>query len=263
MDDFGFIMTRHVNSPNTNKYWNHSVQKIQIFYPKKQIIIIDDNSNKSFLTAEFDYKNVTVIQSEFNGRGELLPYYYYIKNNWFKNAVIIHDSVFLQTRFKFESLINSKVDVVPLWLFPKECDAIDEHTIRLTQTLSNNDILIKTLITKHDVVYSLGNKQKNIEWYGCFGVQSFINRNFLLKIEQRFNISKLIKVVKNRTDRCCLERIFGMIFYLTNTNKIGTIKPLFGNIFKNQNWGYSYEKYSNDVSNNKIKKGIIKVWTGR
>jgi hypothetical protein len=262
MDDFGFIMTRHVNSKQTNNYWNHAVQKIKLFYPKKKIIIIDDNSNKSFLKADFDYKNVTIIQSEYNGRGELLPYYYYIKNNWFKNAIIIHDSVFIQRRFKFESLINHKVNVAPLWVFPKIYDAIDVHTINLIDALPNNNILKKN-IKIPNYIDSLGFIKENEKWNGCFGVQSFINRNFLLETEQRFKISNLVRVVKTRNDRCCLERIFGVIFYLSNKNKSGTIKPLFGNIFENQKWGYSYEKYSNDVSNKKIKKGIIKVWTGR
>jgi hypothetical protein len=89
MDSFGFIITRHVNSEKTNKYWNHCVKCLRTFYPQKKIVIIDDNSNPSFLKAEFNYINVQVIQSEFNGRGELLPYYYFLKNKFFKNALII------------------------------------------------------------------------------------------------------------------------------------------------------------------------------
>ena len=50
MSDYGFIMTRHVHSETTNKYWNHSVKLLQFFYPDKQIIIIDDNSNKECIT---------------------------------------------------------------------------------------------------------------------------------------------------------------------------------------------------------------------
>ena len=36
---FGFIITRHVNSEQTNKYWNHNVKLIRTFYPFKKIII--------------------------------------------------------------------------------------------------------------------------------------------------------------------------------------------------------------------------------
>jgi hypothetical protein len=37
----------------------------------------------------------TIINSEYHGRGELLPYYYYLQNKFVDKAVIIHDSVFI------------------------------------------------------------------------------------------------------------------------------------------------------------------------
>ena len=79
MDNFGFIITRHVNSSKTNKYWNRCVKLINIYYPSKPIIIIDDNSDDDFLKEDSRYENVTVIKSEFPGRGELLPYIYFLK----------------------------------------------------------------------------------------------------------------------------------------------------------------------------------------
>ena len=90
---FGFIITRHVNSETTNEYWNHCVKLIRSNYPHRKIIVIDDNSNYSFVKAHFNYKNVEIIQSEYPGRGELLPYVYYIRHKWFENAVIIHESL--------------------------------------------------------------------------------------------------------------------------------------------------------------------------
>ena len=73
MSNYGFILTRHVNSEQTNKYWNQCVKLIRTFYPLRKIVIIDDNSNQEFLKAEHNYKNLTIIQSEYLGRGELLP----------------------------------------------------------------------------------------------------------------------------------------------------------------------------------------------
>ena len=49
MTTFGFIITRHVNSENTNRYWNHSIKLLRRLYPNNKIIIIDDNSDKNFL----------------------------------------------------------------------------------------------------------------------------------------------------------------------------------------------------------------------
>jgi hypothetical protein len=256
MNTFGFIIIRHVNSENTNKYWNHSVKLLRIYYPNKKIIIIDDNSNQNFVKSDFEYKNIEVIQSEFHGRGELLPYYYYIKKNFFDNAVIIHDSVFFHTRVNFE-LLNG-INVIPLWFFIKDKDNID-NTLRISNYLNNNHNINKNLNNNNNVI----NFITNDEWYGCFGVQSYINHNFLLFIESKYNISNMIKHVKCRADRCCLERIFGSIFFIENP-KIIKIKSLFGNILsKKQNWGYSFDEYMRDLKKGIIKNRVVKVWTGR
>ena len=98
---YGFIITRHVNSQQTNEYWNHCVKLIRTYYPLRKIIIIDDNSNYNFVKSYHEYKNVKIIQSEYPGRGELLPYVYFLKNKWFENAVIIHDSLFFHKHIHF------------------------------------------------------------------------------------------------------------------------------------------------------------------
>ena len=51
-NDYGFIITRHVNSEKTNKYWNKCVRCIREFYPFRKIVIIDDNSNQKFVKSE-------------------------------------------------------------------------------------------------------------------------------------------------------------------------------------------------------------------
>ena len=38
MTDFGFIITRHVNSFHTNKYWNHCIKLLRMYYPLKNEI---------------------------------------------------------------------------------------------------------------------------------------------------------------------------------------------------------------------------------
>ena len=39
--NYGFILTRHVNSDKTNLYWNECVKRLRNFYPTKEIIVID------------------------------------------------------------------------------------------------------------------------------------------------------------------------------------------------------------------------------
>jgi len=97
---FGFIILRYVNSEETNKYWIESYVCIRSLYPDSMIIIIDDNSNYIFIT-KIPLKNTRIIESEFKGAGELLPYIYFLKYRYFDTAVIIHDSVFIKKYIDF------------------------------------------------------------------------------------------------------------------------------------------------------------------
>ena len=247
-------MTRHVNSVLTNQYWNHNVKLLRTLYPLKKIVIIDDNSNYDYVKAEFDYKNIEIIQSEFPGRGELLPYYYFLKYKFFANAIIIHDSIFFHKRINFEKL--NGINVLPLWFFNSDKENI-ENTKRITSYLKNGFILNTKL-----------NKDLNIlglptdKWNGCFGVQSYINLGFLQAIELKYNITNLINAVKCRADRCCLERILGTIFCIENPGLLKK-KSLFGDIMKYQKWGYTFDQYMIDLKKGTIPKHVVKVWSGR
>jgi hypothetical protein len=254
MSSYGFIITRHVNSEKTNKYWNHAVRSIRRFYPFRKIVIIDDNSNQALVKADFDYKNIQIVKSEYPGRGELLPYYYFYKNKYFDNAIILHDSVFFHKRIAFEKL--NGVNVLPLWFFNPDKEDI-ENRKRIMRHLKNyRDIDSKM----SDDMFMLGMPRD--EWYGCFGVQSYINLDFLERIEQKYGLTQLINAVHCRNDRCCLERIFGCIFF-TECKSILHHKSLLGNIMKYQTWGYSYDEYIENLKKGTIPAPIVKVWSGR
>jgi hypothetical protein len=241
--DYGFIITRHVNSEKTNQYWNRCVKQLIKFYPLRIIVIIDDNSNKNILKADEYYPNVITIQSEYHARGELLPYLYYAIYRWFDYAVIIHDSVFFETRIPFE---NYKYPAVPLWFFPNihmKCHY--NNNIKILNSLNYSNVLKVNMI-------------KNKKILGCFGVQSFIKYEFLIYIIKKYNLIRLLKMVNNREDRCSLERIFAIIFWL----ELRSYRSILGNIF-NYRFGISYEEYINDKKTNKINRPVVKVFTGR
>jgi len=241
--DYGFILTRHVNSEKTNKYWNNCVKQLIKFYPLRLIVIIDDNSNTNLLKAEQEYPNVITIQSEYPSKGELLPYLYYAVYKWFDYAVIIHDSVFFETRIPFE---NYKFPVIPLWYFPNiHMNTHYDNNIKLLNSLNYSNILKRNMI-------------KNKKILGCFGVQSLIKYEFLIYIIKKYGLVRLLKNVNNRDDRCSLERIFAIIFWL----ELKSYKSILGNIF-NYNFGFSYDEYINDKKKNRINKNVVKVFTGR
>jgi hypothetical protein len=179
MEKYGFIMTRHVNSEKTNDYWNNSIKCIRRFYPNIKIVVIDDNSNYDLVKAHNEYKNVEIIKSEYKGRGELLPYYYFYKNKFFDNAFIIHDSIFIHKRIDFERL--KSIDVLPLWHFNPDKENVN-NSLNLVSNFRNKYLLYKSL-TLSDVAI-LGRRP---DWYGCFGVQSYINHNFLLRISNKIS----------------------------------------------------------------------------
>jgi hypothetical protein len=254
MSSFGFIITRHVNSEKTNRYWNHNVKLLKTLYPLIKIVIIDDNSDHNFVKPEFSYKNVEIIHSEFPGRGELLPYYYFLKHKFFANAVIIHDSVFLHKRINFERL--NGINVMPLWFFYSDKENV-ENTKRIASYLKNS-IIIKNKISNEFNLLGM----KTDKWFGCFGVQSYINLAFLERIQEKYNIINLLQAVRCRSDRCSLERIFGSIFF-TEYPSLFSTKSLLGDIMKYQQWGYSFNQYMTDLKKGTIPCHVVKVWTGR
>lgn len=257
MDNFGFIISRHVNSESTNKYWNQCVRLIRTFYPHKKIIIIDDNSNQQLVKAEHSYKNVEVIQSEYPGRGELLPYYYFYKHHWFHHAVIIHDSIFFHRRIPFEKYM--KYRVLPLWHFNADKENF-VNSIRIATALKNN-LLIKKNLIGHDTNMSILG-MSGPEWYGCFGAQSFISHSFISLLQHKYSIFQMLSHVKCRPDRCCMERIMGILFFMEAPEMV-KMKSLFGEIFRYIRWGYTYTNYSEDIKKGVALRPVIKVWTGR
>jgi hypothetical protein len=225
-------------------------------YPQVKIVIIDDNSDPLFLKANVNMENILVIQSQFEKRGELLPYYYFFYNKFFDNAIIIHDSIFFHKKICFEKLEGTPV--LPLWHFAPDKENIS-NTFRISSYLNNNYFLQKKLNLSD--FHVLG--KPSHEWFGCFGVQSYINHDFLCRLQKKYNFINMVNAVNNRKDRCCLERIFGVLFFYESKNILG-IKSLFGDIRKYQRWGYCYDEYSKDLyKNKKLPKSVVKIWTGR
>ena len=232
----GFIILRHVNSDITNKYWIESYNCIRKLYPENAIVIIDDNSNYDYIT-NITVHNTTIINSEYKGCGELLPYYYYSLNKWFDQAVIIHDSVFIKKMIDF-SVDKCKI----LWSFEHWYDNM-QMEIYLISLLDNNAELINFY----------NNKEL---WKGCFGGMSIISHDYLKFVNDKYNFSKLLEHVRTREYRCYFERVISTILQC-NHNHYN--KFLLGDIHNYCNWGYTFDQYITEP----LDLPIIKVWTGR
>lgn len=249
----GFIIIRYIHDVKTNEYWINCYNSIRKYYKDNIIMIIDDNSPQNYELCKIKLHNCFLVNVDKNlsQRGELLAYYYYYKYKLFDTAVIIHDSVFIQKYVDFEN-----VDVKMLWHFDMyTCDFkhIKSDIKEYICKLNNSDILID--------IY------ENKKWYGCFGVMSVISWSYLKYIVDKYNFLILLDYLKNRQDRKCLERIFGIILF-----NEGICDSVFGKIHNNFNkyyyWGFSYENYielKNKSNGNLLKyyPSFIKIWSGR
>jgi hypothetical protein len=228
----GFIILRHVNSEKTNIYWQFCYDSIRKFYPENNIIIIDDNSDYNYITSKELYK-VKIIRSEYPGRGELLPYYYYLSNKLFDVAFIIHDSVFIQ---KPIDICVNKYQIT--WDFGHGADQIEDETKMIN--LFNDDKLLKFY-------------QDQSLWTGCFGGMTTITHDFLTQVNNKYNLSTLIDAVKTRHDRMSFERVFACLLQIEAPQN-----TRFGNIHNYMPWATSYEDRHLHT-----KLPLLKVWTGR
>jgi hypothetical protein len=246
-NQFGFVVLRNVISEDTNDYWNLCVKQINLLYPSSKIIIIDDNSNPEYVKELFELKNVEVYHSKYKKRGELLPFLYFIENHWFENMIFIHDSCFIQKRIPFEKCI---VNVMPLWHFKPDNESSEVIHYQL-QHLSHSFELIN-LFSQKDLLL------RNKTWYGIFGLMCFINYSFLTRINNKYKLYNLIPIIRNRQDRCSLERTLSILFYSENYF-LQQKHSLLGNIFQYGKWNLTYKEFKEK----NINLPIVKVWTGR
>lgn len=257
-DTHCFVITRHVNSEKTNRYWNECYSCIRKFYSTIHVIIIDDNSNHEYLkTLESTppLHNVFFIQSEFPGRGELLPYYYLNKYKVMKTAIIIHDTVFIQQPVP-EMFAPSPTPIF-MWNF-QHCWEYDiAYTKHLISKLSPQ--YVDRLLQLYE------NKNK---WRGCFGVMSIINPEYISSVlDKTYGLFNLMQEVNMRTHRCCLERVFGLIcsesVEVPNNTLLGDIHNYL-NLYSN--WGCDFDQYiidKHDATKNLQMFPMIKVYSGR
>lgn len=210
----GFIILRNINSYKTQIYYKICYKQIRKYYPENHIIIICDNSNPSYIDNNYDKNlyNTTIVVSDFPGNGEFLPFYYYYSiPKLFDTAIILQDSMFINQPL----ILNDKIDFLPIWHFPMYNDLTSyNQKIKIKKILGN-------IKENKIVIQKLSNKKKCI---GCFGCSCIIKHDYLKKIYDLHDLSVFTKLIKNRDDRQCLERLIGVIFINNNT------KSLLGNI---------------------------------
>lgn len=240
-------MVRHVNSRLTDMYWKESYRCLRKWHPTIPILIIDDSSNRQFLTEDIVLTNCTVIYDlTHKGSAELLPYYYFHLLHPFEIAVIIHDSFFLQSIFDPTLLDDEQMRF--LWSFGHNCDdgIKDDMITPICRILPHGPELV-----------SLFDSMSG--WNGCFGVMSIIRWNFVDHLNQVENnlFERWLTVINTRVRRSGLERVLAMLAFMNNGIKRSAV---YGNIQHYIRWGTTFGEYLNGTGQS---LPVMKVWTGR
>lgn len=238
----GFIILRHVRDDRSFVYWLLCHERIRQYYPDSPIMIIDDNSSVEYSNIgdyEKGLKNTFIVRSEYPGRGELLPYYYYLKHRFCDTVCILHDSVFVNRYVDFGVIDTYKM----LWQFEHWYDS-PEYEMNLLRVLRNSDELV------------LFYKNKS-EWKGCFGGMSVITYDYLKSIDDKYDITGLLGCVLNRADRMCFERVIGVLLQIDCEDNT---KCVFGDIFS---YCECHVKIHDMDRADIAALPFIKVWTGR
>jgi hypothetical protein len=158
----------------------------------------------------------------------------------------------------FKSLLGDD-EVKILWNFSHHWEMLPGHYIV-------NDIknLLGKLNHSEELLQVYENKDK---WCGCFGIISILTLEFCEKVlHEKYNFFILLDHLKTKIDRCCLERLFGIVCCHHDSNVKN--KVLMGDIhnYVNQycNWTYDFDEYLRDSAENKIQRfPIIKTFNGR
>lgn len=242
-----FVILRHIGTARDNDLWISSYNSIRKFYTNK-IIIIDDNSNVNTVNGRL--ANTEVIYSDFNGAGEILPYYYFLKNKWADRMIFMHDSMFLQRRLR-----------------PSELDQAISFHWYFDQSEEKNERKISNYLSLLNYSEELTAYLDHPAWVGCFGATSIITYDVVQLLEDKYGLfSKLPLNIRTRADRQSFERIFGLILFYEglvddkNCSNFGNIMQYPGAF---ENMVSTAEQVNYTLSTKGYDAAIGKLWRGR
>lgn len=246
-ESIGFIILRHINSHDTDKLWKTAYEHIRKIWKDHRVMIIDDNSKYQFVDTEYEKKlhNCTIIKGEYPGRGEVLPYIYYLKNKFCDKACIIHDGCFINKDFLSNDFVKNLKSFLKLWTFCHSISDKPEDEVSILRRLNDERALTNLYYNKS-------------KWCGMYGGMCIIKHDFLVKVNERHDLIKLTDGIKNRYNRMSFERVIAVILTLNDEQKKWYYASFFGDIHKYCPWGVTL------ADADKWKHlPVTKIWCGR
>lgn len=222
--DLVFFILRHADSEETAKLWKLCFESIRQFYPTTMIVILDTNSNLSFVNLVPPDDLSLVISSELPNGRLFVPYYYYLTYyNQYTKAVILHDSTVIQRPLPIDNIETVKY----LWHF--ETHQYDNKYI--------GNLMLNSLTNTSE----LSNLYNSNLWHGCLGCMSVITISFLKQLQTKYSILNLKNNITSKDYACEFERILSVLCTFEEPN-LYSKASLFGDI-STLEWGLSYSKY--------------------
>ena len=235
-----FVILRNIQKTSDNDLWLSAYQSIRQYYTN-QIIIIDDNSTLNTFNGKL--VNTEIIQSEYNGAGEILPYYYFLKEKWADTMIFLHDSMVIHRLFTEDELDH---EVIMHWHFNEKDKANVKKSVALLSYLTKSTEIEE---------YAL-----NGSWNGVFGGASIIDLTVVEMLEDKYKITNLVNFIRTRKQRQLVERVLGILLsYEKNvTSNFGDILKYPKNFETN-----NLQTSIHNISQANYNTAIIKLWRGR
>jgi len=243
-EEVGFIVPRCVRKAQQNILYKDCYEAIRRYHPDLKIIFIDDNSDKEIL-EDHPMTNVEVIQSEYPGAGEYLPYWYMLKRKPFKKAIFIQDSMILNESVRYDDVND--------YMFLYEIGNVTGYAE------DTRNLLQQTKVPEElEALFDSG------KWSGCWGSMMVITAEFIDRLEEKVGISAWVSSVRGRPMRIGLESAIGVACaFVEPKEKVS----LFGHVYEMNVMKYpGNEKRTLDMylaDKTGIQDSIIKVWNGR
>ena len=243
-----FVILRHLRNAQDNALWTAAYQSIRTYYTNK-IIIIDDNSQVN--TFNGSLVNTDVIESEYRGAGEILPYFYFFQHKWADRMIILHDSMTLHRPFRpaeLEGILRFH------WHFSMKEKAY--HTKMALQFSS---------MRHHEGLLSFLNDSTS-QWMGCFGGAAMISYDAVEHLEKKYGFfSTLVLAIKTRKDREAFERMLGAVTFFEKMVERDTCST-FGDITRYP--GAFTDNMNKETTTYQVQQAnydtaILKIWRGR
>ncbi len=242
-----FVILRHIGDENHKHLWFRCYNSVRTHHPDTAIVIIDDNSKLKDARDE-KLVNTSILQSEFPGRGEILPYYYFARKKWADTMIFLHDSMLLRRPFTSQELNH---EVAFLWHFETHICDDNAGIEKLLTFLADSSGLIEF-------------QRKKPQWNGCFGVTSIIRLQCLEAMEAKHDFTqKLIPHITSREMRMILERVFAILFFKEAKVKLGSCS-IFGCIHSYPgNFRPTDERTLQNLIQNQHGLAVLKTWASR